>query len=307
MKIVKFYENNHKTDRLVVQWNIGNTCNYSCEYCPSILHRGDRPWVDLNLITTTILRIKERFPEKKLRLEFLGGEITLYKNFISLMQFCKDNDIKNMIFTNASRTFRHWNEVLPYLDEVLLTFHPQSADKQHFESIVELLYNNNSQFYIHLAMVKDLFQDTMDFGKYLQQKFSNLHITSTLMMDKENKKEYRGYFYDYSEEELNSVKKFDRGTEQYIAEYDNGESAILTLNEVKTGQLNKFKGYSCGNNENLICIDAFGNASSSLCRQKPKINIFNQSIDQLFTENICRTEICENPSDFRIIKILKNT
>ena len=33
-------------DRAVqIQWSMGNTCNFSCEYCPSILHDGTKPWL----------------------------------------------------------------------------------------------------------------------------------------------------------------------------------------------------------------------------------------------------------------------
>ena len=28
-----------------IQWNMGNSCNYECEYCPPQLHDGSKPWL----------------------------------------------------------------------------------------------------------------------------------------------------------------------------------------------------------------------------------------------------------------------
>ena len=38
----------HTTDperAVQIQWSMGNTCNFSCEYCPSVLHDGSKPWL----------------------------------------------------------------------------------------------------------------------------------------------------------------------------------------------------------------------------------------------------------------------
>lgn len=302
-EIIKFYERGFDFESLTVQWNLGNTCNYSCEYCPKVLHTGDRSWVELPLIEHTILKIKEKYPNKKLKLEFLGGEITLYRDFIPLMQFCKENKIQNMIFTNASRTFRHWNLVTPYIDRVLMTYHPMTTDKDHFRSIIKLFEQENVKYFVHLAMTKDLFWDTAEYAAQLQEDFPNSYITMTLMMDKENNKNYNGYYYDYSLEQIDYVMQNDKGAERYIAEFDDGGILQYNLNQIKGLNLNYFKNYHCGYHNSLINIDAFGNASTSLCRQKTKINIFDDNLDDLFRPHLCRSTTCDNPSDLRILKI----
>ena len=102
MKIVKFYERGSlENNELIVQWNLGNTCNYVCEYCPSYLHSGKIQWPELSLIQQTLIKIKNNFPDKNIRLEFLGGEVTLYSDFIELMKFlCPDYIIpKRKVFS----------------------------------------------------------------------------------------------------------------------------------------------------------------------------------------------------------------
>ena len=34
----------------VVNWCLGNTCNFSCTYCPAILHDGSNAWPELDVI-----------------------------------------------------------------------------------------------------------------------------------------------------------------------------------------------------------------------------------------------------------------
>lgn len=308
MKIIKFYEKGYDPSRLIVQWNLGNICNYSCEYCPKILHSGTRPWVDLSLIENTLLKIKNYFPQKNIRVEFLGGEITLYKDFLELMKFCKNNNIPNMIFTNASRTLRYWEEAIPYLDEILLTFHPATTDKNHFENIIKLCIEYNSKFYVHIAMPKTIFLDTAEYASYLKDTYPELLISTVLMMDKEHRMNFQGFYYDYSAEEIQFVKNSDASKTKFIAEYEDSSTEIFNITDIKHRHINQFKGLSCGTADSIsiINIDANGTASTSLCRQKPKINIYTDKLDQLFHNHVCQKTFCENPSDIRIYKSTKN-
>jgi organic radical activating enzyme len=302
MQIVKFYEKGYDPNTITIQWNLGNTCNYKCEYCPSILHRGDIPWVDIPMITETLIKIQKYFSNKKIYVEFLGGEITLYKDIIELLKFCKLNNFNNLIFTNGSRTFRHWNELIPYLDRVLLTYHPHTTSSDHFTSLLTLLYNNQVNFFVHIAMVKEIFYDLIDYSHYLKSQFPNKNISLTLMMDKAKNKNFNGYFYNYSEEEINIIKNQEKSSEKYIAEYANNSFDEFSLNQIKSEKLNKFKNFNCGYDFNLIIINSFGKASTSLCGQNPKINIFDDDLNKLFSETKCSLDFCVNPSDIRIPK-----
>ena len=34
-------------DFVTIDWNMGNTCNYSCSYCDTWIHDGTVPWTPL--------------------------------------------------------------------------------------------------------------------------------------------------------------------------------------------------------------------------------------------------------------------
>ena len=81
------HSNPTHSDWFVVNWCLGNTCNYECSYCPSGLHDSSKRWPSIDVIKNFITNIKKANPEKKLYFEFTGGEVTLYKDFIDVCKF----------------------------------------------------------------------------------------------------------------------------------------------------------------------------------------------------------------------------
>ncbi len=125
---------------VVVNWCFGNVCNYQCSYCPSELHDGSTPWVDLDLAQRFIAKVFDHYgPERSYFFEFTGGEVTLYKDFLPLCEFIKARGGRVGIISNGSRSLAFWEKALPLLDQVCLSFHPESANAEHFRSVVEFL------------------------------------------------------------------------------------------------------------------------------------------------------------------------
>ena len=306
MKIVKFYERGSlENNELIVQWNLGNTCNYACEYCPSYLHSGKIHWPELSLIKDTLIKIQNNFPDKVIRLEFLGGEVTLYKEFIELMKFSKENGFTSTILSNGSRTLRYWEELAPWLDRVLLTFHNEEADRTHFQNVVSTLLSSGVNPIIHVAMIKDKFWELVEYKKYLTVLFPELNIDNILMLDKMGLFSYNGYYYDYSSDQIEYLRQQDYSSMAYIAEYDNGEQREFGLIELREQGLNNFEGFTCGTTLSMIVIDFNGQVSTSLCNQRTRINVHTEDINQIFVPVLCATDKCLNPSDIRIMKIKK--
>jgi organic radical activating enzyme len=306
MNVIRFYERGQDNpSSLIVQWNLGNTCNYSCTYCPTYLHRGNIPWPDLNLIKNTLLKIKEKFISNDITVEMLGGEITLYKEFIPLMKFLKENNFSSNILSNGSRTLRFWEEASPYLNNIGLTYHSEFNNEEHLLGVIKTLTENNVTPYIKIAMVKEHFWNLIKFQKKIQQEFPYINIEMVLLLDKMHQFKNNGYYYNYSREEIEYLIASEEGiTGHLVAEYTDGLVESYTLNQVRDSGLNKFKGFECGSKLSLIIIDHKGNLSTSLCRQRPRISIHNidTELDSLLTPVICELEKCVNHSDLRILK-----
>jgi len=158
-KYIKLVHNEpHCEDWFVVNWCIGNTCNYSCSYCPSGLHDGSKGWPDPNTVKQFIAKIAEQTFPKKIYFEFTGGEVTLWKHFIDICQFCNDLNIKIGLISNGSRTIRYWEENKQYFDHICLSFHPEEADPKHFMEVIKTVHKD-LRTHVNIMMSPDKFDE----------------------------------------------------------------------------------------------------------------------------------------------------
>lgn len=306
MNATKFYGIGFNDPQdFIVSWNLGNSCNWKCEYCPSYLNGGSVYWTSNDIIKTVLLQIKNHFKDRQIRLEFTGGEVTTKPDFIELMQFCKEQGFKNHINTNASRTVAYWEKLAPHLYSAYCTFHPTNADKEHFEKVIDTMLQQGCHPVISLAMVKDLFWDLVEYKKYLEEKYKGVaHIDIIMLYDKEQTKAYQGYFYDYDQSQR-SYLSFYSG-KNYVLEFEDSTLRELSNAEIQDEKLNDFSGWLCGSKLNMISIDYNGGASISVCNQRRPINIRSEDFDQMLSPKICQATECRNPSDLRILKILEH-
>jgi len=303
MKATKFYGIGfNEPQDFIVSWNLGNSCNWKCDYCPSYLNDGSVYWIDNDVVKGVLTQIKHRFPDRQIRLEFTGGEVTMKPDFIDLMQFCKEQGFKNHINTNASRTVAYWERLSPHLYSALCAFHPLNADKEHFEKVIDTMLQYGCHPVISLAMVKDLFWDLVEYKKYLEEKYKDrAHVSIIMLYDKEQTKSFNGYFYDYDKEQKEYLS-FHAG-KNYVLEFTDGTVRELSSTEIQEEKLNDFSGFLCGSKLNMISIDYYGGASISVCDQRRPIDIKSENFDEMLSPKICRSTECRNPSDLRILKI----
>ena len=238
---IKFYgKGASNPEEFIISWNLGNTCNWSCSYCPSYLHDGTVDWANIERIKPILLQIKNKLPNKKIRVEFVGGEVTLKSDFIELMKFCREQGFNNCIITNASRTVRYWEELAPYIDVAVLSFHPEFASREHYENIIRTCVDNNIHVNCQIAMMKDSFWDLAEYRDYLRETFPTVYTDFAVLYDKENKFNHKnGYFYDYDETHVKYLN--DEGQKEFVIEYDNGEKYEYSINEVRSMNLNDFR------------------------------------------------------------------
>ena len=130
------------TNWFVVNWCLGSTCNFSCSYCPSSLHDGRHKWHDTQNIKNFVQKIKHYHTDKNIYFEFTGGEVTLNKDFIDICKFCTESGVKVGFISNGSRTLRWWEENKIYFDTVILSFHSEFADPDHFCKVLEILHKD---------------------------------------------------------------------------------------------------------------------------------------------------------------------
>ena len=149
---LEHFNPDHK-NYFVVNWCLGNQCNFACTYCIKSLHDGSQPWASLETIKDFVTQVTSHYGNtQKYFFEFTGGEVTLFKDFVPLMEFLKSRDIRTGIISNGSRAMPFWEKVRGKLDSICLSFHPQAADPEHFLKVATFLSEAGR---VHLNFMMD--------------------------------------------------------------------------------------------------------------------------------------------------------
>src|SRR5947207_9732272 len=122
---------------VLINWTLGNKCNYFCSYCPAELHSGSSGWPQFEPLLSFCDRLIAHYREvrRALRFQFTGGEPTLYRHFPDLVKHLKHEGCEVSLISNGSRRLNWWKEVCPSLDGVVLTHHIEFADFSRFAEV----------------------------------------------------------------------------------------------------------------------------------------------------------------------------
>ena len=129
----------HLPKDITIQWSMGNSCNFECEYCPTQLHDGSLGWHDTNMYVDIVEKICKHYQEqdKVVNFEFIGGEVTVIPGFIEILEKVREYNGHNIVFTNGSRTVNWWKKAKHLIDDLVISYHPQSMDEDSLIEIAE--------------------------------------------------------------------------------------------------------------------------------------------------------------------------
>jgi len=312
---------------------MGNQCNFTCEYCPPVLHDGTKPWLPLESYITAVDRICSHYADigKSVHFELIGGEVTVMAGFEDIIRKINEYGCSSVAFTNASRTINWWSKAKHYLNGVVITWHPQSMDKQHLIDVI-----NEIKDYVNIDIniagiggrvdelgntveeLRELFKDCQ------KNNYNNVSICVKTMYKKllgrDSKQET---YWPYTDYELEIIKRpgikpipmpmpnpdqpvFEPDPRDWMTEflYDNGEAKYVQSHQIINEGLNKFKGMSCYLGFESLTIDASGDIYSSWCGAKHFGNIAKlESWELPKSLTVCPYDFCNNISDIAISKI----
>lgn len=107
-----------------ITWLLNNICNYSCRYCPEVLHNGKNVKYDWDLLEPFLEHLNIFYKDKIINFAFTGGEPTLSPFFPTMIKKIYELGHRSGITTNLSRTERYIEENFMYLDYASCSFHP---------------------------------------------------------------------------------------------------------------------------------------------------------------------------------------
>ena len=113
-----------------ISWEITSGCNLRCKHCIVSADEHTNNDVDFDDIINFIKKLKDH----NLSINFTGGEPFFRKDFLDIVRYCVDNNIKVQIITNGLLFTEESFELLKE-NNISLGISVESFKKEHFESI----------------------------------------------------------------------------------------------------------------------------------------------------------------------------
>ena len=243
-------------DYLFIDWDLGNTCNFSCSYCASFVHDGSIPWVNIDKVDNLIEQIRDNYQSKEFRLyNLLGGEPTAYPKLPQLIKKIKsiDPDTIIRIHTNGSRTPRYWKENCQYMDEVLISCHPEFINVKTTCENINILIENNVAISVMVAMSINSWDKCLDIANKILEK-TNVPISMKPLqkilgfedrMDYTAKQEQIITDWNYNIKPKNILKNFVSSQMKWRSSKTGKEIYVDNVNQLIVDNTNHWRDWYC--------------------------------------------------------------
>ena len=311
-------DHHHKeaNDWVVVNWNLGNMCNFTCSYCPSVLNDGSFGWNDFEVVTKFIDATIRHYYPRKVYFEFTGGEVTLWKDFIKCAEYIKEAGHDIGFISNASRTLRWWEKNKEKFDHVCLSFHPEEGDATHFIEVVKIM---SQQCRTHVNIM--MHYDPTKWEECVKAANEAILINNISFSVQPLIIDFGDKLYNYTEEQtayidqqwnnLGSKIKHDKQWKLYrgsMTMHDDVNSLSHTSSPTRfiADRTNNWSGWDCWARVEQVVVDFDGSVMIGWCRVGGAFgNIHNiENIKWPTAPTRCNKTMCHCNFDIMCKKVL---
>ncbi len=296
---------------MVVNWCLGNTCNFSCSYCPEDLHNAKQPWPEFSVAKNFIDKIKHFHPNKNIYIELTGGEVTLWKDLITFAEYCREIGVKVGIISNGSRTLEYWNKLIPKIDHVCLSFHAEKGNADHYFEVVKLASQSirtHTNFMMHQE----------HFNRVLELAFRIKDIPNISMAVQPLVIDFKDTLYNYTPTQLKVIDqqhemlvkhiKYDKEFEYYRGAMDmldaQGYRKKISPQRLISLGKNNWKGWMCYAGVEQLVVNMDGDIFRGWCLVGGKIGRISDEELNLSTNPIlCNKSFCHCNFDIMSTKV----
>ncbi|HLI75824.1 MAG TPA: radical SAM protein [Acidobacteriaceae bacterium] len=271
------HEDAERKNILFVDWMLGNACNYACSYCPPALHDGTERWVP----ATTILTFAEAVTRhaarqhRKVVFQLAGGEVTAIPYFLETLRSLKALGIATLIISNGTKHLDWWEKAVPFLDEVVLTFHPERAVLDHFLRVVQMV-SAGIRTHVNVAAPPERFDACVHVAETLANACTDITITLKPMLIGFSDK-----LYPYTPQQLEILQSrpFTAPSSTHRPSFrgpmlatdaDGSLTRFEASQFVATGR-NQWFSWQCNAGLELLCIKSSGDIFRGECKVGGKI------------------------------------
>ena len=293
---------------VLVDWTLGNRCNYACSYCPPELHDGSKGWQSLGDVLGMIEALQAHYQAgmgKQVWLQLTGGEPTMHPKIKDILAAAHVHDMKVSLISNGSRTERFWQAIRDKLDSLILTFHLEEAKFAHVHRVIEIL---SEEIFIHvnITMLPDRFDESYELARKLGADFPNIGIAM-----KPLRVGFGHELYPYSETQIakmqeqvssprasNGRLRHPRGIMER-RNPDGTREKIRPNTFILRGE-NRWRGWTCEAGLESLRITGDGYVNRAVCGVGGRIGELGQELKLPETSIVCTRDTCSCVADILI-------
>jgi sulfatase maturation enzyme AslB (radical SAM superfamily) len=295
----KVIEIKNNSEYSIVDWILGNYCNYKCSYCfPNCNTGTDRPPKINETVKNNIKHLVnqiQKFSKKKIYFNLAGGEPTVYHDIDNLLTFLNSVGAVGII-TNGSRSVRWWDEFGDKFDKVTISYHTEEGNVDHIVEVANLI-KNRTQTQIHVVLNDQRF----DQAEEAYHKFYSVFKNTNVIVENKFLRSTNGKIISYTQEQLDRIQKIKNQstflqvkskTFDCSVKLETGEKMGLSPVSFKDFD-GTFLDYNCKAHYNFLQIDQKGELGKLSCFEEfhKIVNIFDEQFTKEFNL-ISDTLIC---------------
>ncbi len=310
------------SDVLRVCFQLGNICTYDCSYCGDGNKNGTHKWPEFSIVENLVLEIDRIYKaapynKKEIIFEYLGGEVTLWKDFEKLLILVYELGNKSWLITNGIRSLRWWEEYGKYFDLITLSAHLEFCDIEHLCDVGNILINNNVLAYIGVLMYPPKWNECLAAIEYIKENSKCSCFTKTLVKTTDD--DTFGNEWGYTNEELDYIKKntiIIKGSikENEFLFWRNSKTREIQIRDSEIGlafRENNFYNWKCYAGIDTLYLENNGDVRvGAMCRPVPPLGNWKKddvsTIKWPFEPVICKYLQCNCGHDLRARKFKIN-
>lgn len=282
------------SSHIVVDWVLGNSCNYACPYCWSDNNTGTHrvPPLDDTMRTNidhllSQLRLPQNNQDKPVVFILSRGEPTMYHDIDNLLDFLSSRGWVKLI-TNGSRTIRWWERYSEKLEEVAISYHVHTAEYDHVAGVIRSLLGK-VKLWIHIMVPPDRFDDAIAAYHRFSRDFLDQPVNMLVKMLVDD----HGKLYDYTAEQRNTIDQLPKHRPAGLASTNQRLDVTLITDSAEIVEWEpsavkdmngSFAGYKCKAHHEFVSIQLDGRCGKMHCGQlfSSFANIYSQDFTDLF-------------------------
>lgn len=313
---IKIEQQEKYSNNITITWEFTTVCNYKCSYCPEENHDGKYKFPELEVVLLFLDTVQKKYPQKQLFIDLSGGEPTLWPKFSEFVRVCKERNIKVNLISNGSRSLRWWKENAEYLNEIILSYHMEYVNKEHFTNVCKTVSNTTATM-VNMIVPVEQFDESYEIAEELCEAADNL-----IIFMKPLRYNMGWELYPYTEDQLLQLKERTRLVSLNRDKRKNGDfpdsaasSAMIAttkdgkepfnMNEKIIKGENSWKGWQCNIGLDSFAIYFNGHITRGVCKVGEVIgNIYTDTEFILPNKSVyCHRKMCNCKTDMFISKV----